>query len=482
MHANPSLTSSHYQVYDVMTDSSFDEIVLIPGPSFHVELAALDALHPIHYSRRLFIFRCESSAQRATQLEALKSGLQVLVKHCPILGGIVTPLLPDEAIDGKPDWRTIVPGPGLELIVKDLQSSMASFEELEKDGFPFSKLPYKLLVPVPADISNDRPFAACKVQFSAIKGGSILTFAMSHSVTDGSGTNELTRVLSEETRFAQEGLPSKASSEVGGLDRSVMRNITSNTPFKIEDHPAYRWKANIGQPENASSHPFEATTPEVPVLLRISAASLAKLKADATQPDAPPISTHDALAALLWRSVLLIRSRRSSESLSASTMGSIFMPSDACRHLNFPPSYMGNAVYQLTAELDLGTLLSSPSDASGLQHAASAIRRAISTLTPELVSSCMAMTNERWLDWAFLETASTTGVAMGTDWTSGELYGHDWGKAFGPLVRYRYPDEAGNCIFPRLPDGAAEVLVGVTPQEVGMLWNDECFGQYIEGR
>jgi trichothecene 3-O-acetyltransferase len=157
------------------------------------------------------------------------------------------------------------------------------------------------------------------------------------------------------------------------------------------------------------------------------------------------------------------------------------MPSDARRHLNLPPSYVGNAVYQLTAVLDLGTLLSP----FGLQHAASAVRRAITSVNTALVSSYITMTKERWIDWQFTSTASTTGVAMGTDWTSGFLYSEDWGKAFGPLVKYRYPGVAGeafNCIMPKLPDGGAELIVSVMPGEVEVLRGVEGFGKYVEAR
>ncbi|KAI9814070.1 MAG: hypothetical protein M1827_003534 [Pycnora praestabilis] len=476
-----------------MADSShFDHTVIIPGPCFHVELSALDARHPVYYSQRLLIFRCASSAQRDAQFAAFKAGLQALVLRCPILGGIIVSLPPHVASDGQQDWRTIVPDQGIELIVRDLRKVMASFEELEAVDFPISNLPYDLLMPIPQDLGNDRPFAACKMQFSAIEGGTILTFAMSHSVADGTGTNELMRVLSEETRLAQEHSYEGVTNEVDfispttgmGQDRSIMRNMTSKTVFNIDQHPAYRWKtpscANTQPLEKAPTHPFEATTLEIPVLLRISAPSLAQLKADATTPGAPPISTHDALSALVWRTLLLIRSRRSSsaQDLPASTTGSIFMPSDARRHLNLPASYVGNAVYQLTAALELGTLLSS----AGLQHAASAIRRAITSVNPALVSSYVAMTKERWIDWQFMSTGSTTGVAMGTAWTSGLLYSEDWGEAFGPLVRYRYPGVIGkcmNCIMPKLPDGDAEVIVGVIPEEVEILRGVEGFGKYV---
>jgi trichothecene 3-O-acetyltransferase len=463
-----------------MADSSFfNDEIFISSPSFHVNLAALDARHPVHYSRRLLVFRCTSAAQRNLQLAALKTGLRALLWRCPVLGGTLVPLPPSEAKAGNEDWRTIVPGPGIELITRDLSSTLPSFSSLSASEFPSQDLPYDLLVPVPADLDNSRPFAACKVQFSAITDGTIFTFSMSHSVADGSATNELMRVLSEATRLAQEGSSTMAQTADMGLDRHVLRNITSDIPFNISDHPAFMSPPASDSQTQPPPHPFEAKSPELPILLHIPPASLAQLKADATLPSGPPISTHDALSALIWRSVLLIRSRRA-QTIPASTIGRIFMPSDARRHLNLPMSYIGNAVYQLTATLDLNTLLSP----SGLQAAASAIRKAILAVKPELVASYMAELKERWVDWGFMVGTSTVGVAMGTDWTSGVLYSDDWGEAFGPVVRYRYPGEGGgwNCIYPRLPDGSAEVLVGVMSDEVEVLKGDECFGEYLVQR
>ena len=337
----------------------------------------------------------------------------------------------------------------LELVVRDLRAKIVSFEELEAAGFPSSDLPFDLLVPVPQELGNDRPFAACKVQFSAIRGGTVITWAMSHSVGDGIGNNELFRVLSEEARLAQEqqgkGASDEPRSEIVtadmGLDRSVLRSMNSEVPFDIKDHPAYTLESNSSansQPSDKSpTQLFEATAPEVPVLLPISAAGLAQLKADATSPGAPAISTHDAMSALIWQTALLIRSRRSclSQDALSSTTGSIFMPSDARRHLNLPSSYVGNAVYQLTAELDLGTLLSP----SGLQHAANALRRAIRSVDPVLVGSYMVQLNQKWVDWGFMNAYSTTGVAMGSDWSGGVLYEQDWGEAFGPWLDIGIP-------------------------------------------
>lgn len=186
-----------------MAKSFFDDdIVLIPGPSFHIDLSALDARHPVYYGGRLLLFCCVSTAQRDAQLAAFKTGLQALVSRCPILGGITAPLPPELLSDGQEDWHTIVPDRGIELTVKDLRTRTVSFNDLEATGFRILDLPHDLLMPIPLNLGNNRPFAACKMQFSAIEGGTILTLAFSHSVADGSETNELMRILCEETRSA----------------------------------------------------------------------------------------------------------------------------------------------------------------------------------------------------------------------------------------------------------------------------------------
>lgn len=88
--------------------------------------------------------------------------------------------LPEKvAGDGKRDWRTIVPGPGIELVVKDLRASMSSLEELATAHFASSLLPSDMLVPLPRGVSDGRPFPAFKIQFSVVEGGTIITFAMS---------------------------------------------------------------------------------------------------------------------------------------------------------------------------------------------------------------------------------------------------------------------------------------------------------------
>lgn len=51
------------------------------------------------------------------------------------------------------------------------------------------------------------------------------------------------------------------------------------------------------------------------------------------------------------------------------------------------------------------------------------------------------------------------------------------------MIRYRCPGvvrEAVNCVMPKLPDGGAEVIVSVIPEEVEVLKGGEGFGKYVE--
>ncbi|GAM87676.1 hypothetical protein ANO11243_057030 [Dothideomycetidae sp. 11243] len=446
-----------------------EESIWITGPSSTVDLAPLDTRHPEHYGCRLLVFECDTPERRNAQLTALKQGLEGLLQRCPILDGSV---LANE--DGQ--GRHITPGQGLELSVKDLSASIPSFSTLKTTHFPPSSLPAKLLNPAPLDVSGSQPYPTCKVQYTLIDGGILLSFAFSHVVTDGAGADEILRVLSLSTRNSYDPAHAPTTTETIGLDRTLLRNITSPIAFDIAQHKAYVLDPATASPAE-SPHPFRASTPEIPVLIRISKDNLSLLKADAT-PDSGFVSSHDALAALMWRSVFHIRAHRSSSAVALlpTTEAKFFMPSDARRHLGLDRAYVGNAVYQLTASLSAATLLSD----AGLRTAAAAIRAAITDVKPELVESYMQELKRRWIGWGFMQNYDTTGFGMGSGWTSTELYEWDWGDAFGRVASYRFPGSEGadNYILPKRLDGSAEVVVSVMPEEVHLLEAEDMFGKY----
>lgn len=460
-----------------MTETILEEVSIVKGVTFDVDLAALDARHVLHYSRRLLFFDCASSSQRDAQLVALKAGLKSLLQKCPVLGGIVA--APEITEPEDPLWRKIVPGPGIELVVKDLSEVMPSMAGLAEDDFASRHFEWDLLMPVPRDLNNTTPYPAFKVQFSTIKGGTILTFAMSHTISDGNGMDGLMRILAEEVSnaAADREITGFSMDRFVGMDRSPVRDVRSDISFNMQEHPAYRWRSPIPpQPP----HPLTASRPELPLILKIPPARLKQLKLDATRPNAPPISTHDAIVALMWRSLVLIRSRRSVSRIDDTMKTNLFLPSDCRKQLGLSSHYVGNAVYQLTTQLDVETLFGP----CGLKHAASALRAAITAATPGKVRSYFSLINGDAskacaLGYAW-EASTAADVAMGTCLNSGDvLYGSNWGHAFGAVQSFRMiSGEGDNCIMPRLPDGSVEVVVSVTSNEVALLKSEECFGKY----
>lgn len=457
----------------------YDEDLLFPGPDFKIDLPRIDACHPVYYARRLLIFRCTSDEQRHAQISALKIGIKALVQRCPLLAGKLSRLPPNEASTQVDEWRNIVPSEGLKLFVKDLRERMPSFAALEEQNFPPTELKFDLLVPIPKDVGSEG--LACRIQYSAIEGGTILCWVLSHSVGDGGANNELIRVLAKEVMLASKsGDEETGDRKILDLDRHAVIDIKSDIPFQAKDHPGYRARPPSPTPDEAlerANHPFRATRPEIPLIFTIPLASLERLKIDATPPAPAWISTHDALVALIWRTQIRLHRQRSpaAQALPETTLTTLYMPSDARKALNIPSGYIGNVIYQLSATLPLSLLLSE----NGLQSAALAIRQAIASVNPEKIKSYYAKMGEEWVEWAFLSSYDTTGVAMGTAWTSGALYDLDWGEDFGRMVSYRLPDEASNIVLPKLRNGGAEIMIGVMPDEIDKLRGMEEFMEYV---
>lgn len=360
-------------------------------------------------------------------------------------------------------------------------------KELEDRNFESKYLPDRLLNPI---LGREREGAACKVQVSAIEGGSILSWVVSHRVCDGSGTNELMRMLSSfvksassssELRKDEAGEGQDGEKELVGMDRTLLRDITSTIPFKIEEHPAYNLPSPSPTTTNSTQqqkpHPFTAPHPEKSILLHLSPTALTRLKADASAH-----STHDALLSLIWTTTMSLRSQRSPNTPTTDIETKIFFPSDARHHLGLPQSYIGNSVYQLTASLPLSVLLGD----DGLRAGAAAIREAIRGVSSERVGCYMARLKEKgWLDWGFMQGTNSVNVALGTDWTSGGLYELDFGDAWGGkgVVRFRYPGDEGAfcCMFPKLRDGSAEFEFACLPgEEEEFVRGEKGCGKYLD--
>jgi hypothetical protein len=270
------------------------------GPGFDFEFAANDALIFNLYSYRILVFKIDRPQDHIEATETLKKGLQKLVQRCPPLGGVVV------SVDNQPGeqhgWKKARPGGGIKLVVRDLRTQL-NYSDLEAKDFPPTALKCDEVVPIsPAPImEGDAPGSV--FQFTWIEGGALLAVGIDHPIADGNGMNTIMGLLAEECRFAQS--PNGTVSEdktVLGIDRRLVRSLESKTKNKPEDHPSYTF---LSEPPSHDEGDHGEAPHTDQYMFQIIPEKLVELKEVST--DGHRISTHDAICALAWRSVMLAR-------------------------------------------------------------------------------------------------------------------------------------------------------------------------------
>jgi len=256
------------------------------------------------------------------------------------------------------------------------------------------------------------------------------------------------------------------------------------TKTRPEDHPAY--KLNDGKPRlPAPSGEGNVKHDLVNKIYLISERKLRELKGPVTN---IRISTHDAISALIWRSVLVNR-------VSAGILNRpddderttrYFIPVNARRHLGLGADYIGNAVYHTCCSMKMCEILHPDS----LPIAAVKIREAINTVDADRVgglaefSESLPQLGSFYL--AGLSAAKTTDIAGTSFYHDSSMYGADWGEAFGHHVVRVRPTDAGfgppglNCVLPIRTDGrGCEVQLCVERQAVDAMEQDDVFKRFF---
>jgi hypothetical protein len=185
-------------------------------------------------------------------------------------------------------------------------------ENLKEHGFACNLLDADTLCPFPALFYlTDKPVDVCRLRVSFIEGGMILAVQIAHTACDGRGITEAIRVLARETAKAQglvvetlilDGNKSghDVFDEAYSFDRTSLVN-GGELEGLIENHPC--WTRKPIRPGGSFS-----IAKLICRTFYISAKSLQdleKLVSISTVPETLRLSTHDAVASLLWRSIIL---------------------------------------------------------------------------------------------------------------------------------------------------------------------------------
>ena len=481
-------------------------------------VSVLEQGSPRFYQRTIFCFKLVANYNIEEVAHVLRQGLRATYTQLPFLTGRIV-VLPDE--DGKAKSRVdLFPSETGELEVSDIRSDDRwDYDELRARHFPNSAFDDAVFFNVPCMLSPQElePGSAHVIpvlglQATFIRGGWILGFSFMHSVLDGQAMSTVMEVWAKGCRHAQsifqdaEG-PKLEENDIR-FDRLGALSDADEYRGSVIDHPeyVYGYRDQIYDIQNGD---VEEATPihifgkddrtlkglnanlQIEVF-HISPSKLAALKT-AASPAIGWVSTNDALAALLWRTLIAatypsiptsssveenLRTKTSTLQIAIDTRARLSPP--------LPTHYLGDAHLLATTSLTLHELLLP----SNLPLLALSIRQAILAMTAPHIRDVVALMRN-CPDYTsrmprFCVDLLRSGMLI-TSWSGFGCYGVDWGgKVGGRCERVRGPRggmwNGRQTVLPALPgEGGGEVLVGVEEEVMRRVKGDRVWREYVTG-
>lgn len=487
-----------------------DLLFAVECPPFNLQLSRWDKRMTPLYSKRILCFHlpnnCDEHNERIAHL--LLAALRSTVEELPFLAGSVVPFSFDQ-----PWLHDLRPQGAAYLEVKDL-SQKISFQNLRQTHFSSLLLDTEQLCPFPQPVYvRDGPIDVCRLRANFVDGGLLLVISIIHTVCDGRAISDVIRIFAEKLRKEQRGeLPTRfvgheeTPKQIYSFDRASI--LSGNGLLgAIENHPG--WTASP-----LAFHRGSATAETLCTTFHINSNSLRALKQVASLsspssstsaalnlshlPDAQrsqsleqaiSISTHDAIAALIWRSTML--ARHCAGILSGHTTTHVSQAVDCRSRLHLPEPYFGNAIYGVKASLDIARLATviDSFDASripGLHAAACAIRAEISGVTAEKFQDLLGFVERTDMEVltrpSVLEDLSLGSILL-VSYFGFEMHEIDFGEALGgKMEAFRLPSRGiipgMPVVLPRLPDGSCEFVITEPKEVMHFLAQDDVFQRF----
>lgn len=461
---------------------------------------------PPMYSKRILCFPLPKTTDERNQRDEnitylLLTALRSTVEQLPFLAGSIVPFSKDQ-----PWLHDVRPSGAAYLEVKDLSGTL-DFSTLRKACFSPTLLDTDQLCPFPESFYiRGGPLDVCRLRAIFIEGGLLLVISIIHTVCDGRGITDVLKVFAEKFREAQASGSTSAVHE--GLPKHIFSfartSLLSGNGLHgaIENHPCWT-TSPLASPGSSSSRSalctiFKITRESLQDLRQIatslnSASSVSLTIGTAHPPDSlhshssyPPagISTHDAVAALIWRGIMIARHRAGILSKDAVTHFSQAV--DYRTRFGLPQPYFGNAIYGIKTGLALSQLantgkLVANSHNSELQAAAHAIRAEVNGATAEKFRDLLGFVDRTDMNvltrLSVLEDLSIGSILL-VSYFGFEMYDLDFGEALGGQIEaFRLPSRGlvpgMPVILPRLPDGSCEFIVNEQEDVTRFFGEDE---------
>jgi hypothetical protein len=455
-------------------------------------LTPLERIGPKGFLQYVFPFELHDDYDVEEITNILKIGYAAAGKRLPVLACEAVPdtsakqagVMKLQHIDDR-DMEAIV--------AKDLRKSdlLPPFSELKAKSFPVSAFDTDVVMRRHVWASPGERLRVSQIQANFIQGGLILGWSILHMFGDGTTFFVWAQVWAEECRRAQKlafpkplDLPSAIFS-----DRERLMSPSSGHAGNVEDHPEYMLLPFTPQ----GAPPKMLSKDHCGQVFYFSREALQALKEEAspknaTQPSEQTwISTNDALSALLWRTVMAVQNPVESLPEGDNPQSVFNIAIDTRRRTDPPlhPQTVGCFLAYVSAVLPIRAMLSEYS----LADIALQIRKSVLRAGPGYTEDIVALIDrhvtdvDRLVPTAFLDVPGFNCVQ--SSWVGFALYDLDWGK-LGKIQAVRSPSigviNGLQVIFPVLPDGGLEVLVGVEQNCLDKLLQDPLWNKFAKIR
>ena len=254
----------------------------------------------------------------------------------------------------------------------------------------------------------------------------------------------------------------------------------------IEDHPEF-----LLLPDVPTSLPPAATRTLKTEIFHISPASASTLKdiaspknASSPQTEYSWISTHTAISALIWRSVMV--ATYAHEPPIPDSVSIFASPFNARKRMEPPlaPDLLASAYCFHDSRLPIKTLLE-----TGLADIALVVRKSADKIDSEYIDSLITMIDgiqnlSLLMPSVFMDVLKT--CSMLTSWAKFPIYDLDWGSAMGGRCERVRTVSSGmfngmHVILPELPaevGGGLEIVVGLEDDAMERLKEDRVWTRF----
>ncbi|KAF3760413.1 hypothetical protein M406DRAFT_76070 [Cryphonectria parasitica EP155] len=491
-----------------------------------VALSPLDNIMVPCWVKLLFYFSTPPEASVDETYQLLSKGFSLAIAEMPICGGTVH-LRPQDRPGWKPNQLEVrIPkdagkngSPTLDF--KDLTvaegASELSYDRLRAAGFPADKIDTKLLMSKSFNLDLASGIEATAAQANFVKGGCLLGLAMWHNVVDAYGVYTFARRWASHCRRLQ----SEPGSESASLSYIPDSTVATNNDREVLER---LWREDGGSEASTATdrrwsilgiHPPSAVdAPRLndvlaslmgnPELLKhktrtqiftISAEALenlSKVVADEL-PGQEPVTTDDALHALLWRCIMRARYPHAVSPGDEPSQSVYQIAVDGREILGGPQqqlrSYLGDTFFFNTSSLPLSEVTDLPSSSSApLGKLARTLRETHNSLSrADLLAAFSAahnLSSYENLPYSLAGVSGPSMIVVSHKYIA--LHDLDFGPALGRPDCERPPGDEWNDLFRRtiiLPTASgkgAEILVALHDDEMKRLEADGEFRSYAK--